>query len=111
MSPTFQVSDGDGVRMVGVGKDALVVIVIGVLNAVAPCWSVTRRRAANVPLVEYTYATWAPCASSYWPSPFKSQSYVSVSPSWAGMEKDPSKFTVSGGTPPVGVAVATAFKP
>ncbi len=49
VSPTFHVSDEEGVSMKAVGAAAPAVTVIGALTAEAPRWSVTWRRAVKVP--------------------------------------------------------------
>src|SRR5581483_5416993 len=83
------------------------VIVIGALVEDAFLLSVTLSLALYVPAVVYVKDGFWAVESPNVPSPFRSQEYVIGSLSGSD-EADPSKFTVSGAVPVVGVAAARA---
>ena len=83
-------------------------IVTGELAVEEPWLSVTRSTALYVPADAYVNDGFATVASPKVPSPFRSHEYEIVSPASGSDEPDPSKLTVKGAFPLVGVAVATA---
>src|ERR671930_2047199 len=107
-SPTFHVKVERGEEIVGTGGWFPAAIVIGELTLDAPLLSVTMRRTVYVPGVVYVKLGFCAVESPYVPSPFRSQEYVIGSPS-GSLDPLPSKLTVSGVGPLVGLAVATAF--
>src|SRR6185436_321006 len=84
------------------------VIETGELVVEAPWLSVTRRTELYVPGFVKVNDGFATVASPKLPSPFSSHEYEIVSPASGSEEPDPSKLTVKGAFPLVGVAVATA---
>jgi hypothetical protein len=111
LSPTFHVRVESGAVMVGTGgwfPAAETVIVTGELVVDAPWLSVTLSTALYVPAAVYVNDGFATVESPNVPSPFRSHEYEIVSPTSGSADADPSKFTVNGAVPEVGVPVATA---
>ena len=105
-SPTFQVVVESGAEMEAWGAVSPGQIVsVSVLDA--PWESVTLNRKVTFALCVYVYVGEGVAESSNEPSPSRSQAYEIVSPAWSD-ELLPSKVTVRGSGPLVGLAVATA---
>src|SRR5688572_18655886 len=104
--PVAQVRPAEGESITGTGgvfPDVMVQPRVGLL----PWPSLTLTRGSQVP-AGYERLVVGPVASSYPPSPSRSQVMVSGSPS-ASSESDASNWTMSGAGPLVGLAVASTI--